>query len=175
MVVREPSERVRAAFQLDHFGEEEKIFVYESDTETWDKREGGGVQMTGISKYLSQLADEYNTDRKSFLFVVRHLLLPEDQLNDDQHSLIDSQGRGEEYGDRDQNVFPRLEEFLLESVGKRYESDKKSLVRVAIRKNNGKSLDELFCSELIAETYKVITPPIYIVYILLLIFYYLYL
>eukprot|EP01104_Vermistella_antarctica_P016835 TRINITY_DN5839_c0_g1_i1.p1 TRINITY_DN5839_c0_g1~~TRINITY_DN5839_c0_g1_i1.p1 ORF type:complete len:458 (+),score=87.13 TRINITY_DN5839_c0_g1_i1:167-1540(+) len=61
MIVVRPSKRIREAYKVPDDCTEE-VFIYESDTETYDEREGGGVQMVPFRVWMEGLVEEYGND-----------------------------------------------------------------------------------------------------------------
>jgi len=136
IIVRDPPPEIRKIFQLDTNEEDlkEHVFIFESDTETQDKRQGGGTQLFPFKRWMKSCIPEYGD---SYLVVWRRLVRP-----DDYHVKTDLE------------TFPKLYEWLTSMYGRSYESSRKELVRSALHRNKDEDLTTIFCSELVAATMK---------------------
>jgi len=106
----------------------------ESDTVTLDGRVGGGVQLIPFLNWLISCAKEYGGDG---LGVVRRLHLPFRKFENDWTTN-----------------FPELLSFMKKMNGASYETSRRQLVRSVIKLNRSEDLASVFCSELVAATYK---------------------
>lgn len=129
-VVDPPRAIVQSLAIPDHW--DSRVFIFESDTETWDKREGGGVQLVCLKAYLADCFEYYGT---SFLFVWRKL-----QIN---HKQITNMWMD----------YPDLAEWMLKQKGKSYKTSKRELAGSALGMNLRQDVRRVFCSELIALAY----------------------
>jgi len=62
MVVVDPPPEVRLAFKIDATYEQdlkERVFIFESDTETQDKRAGGGTQLFPLRRWMECCVRDY--------------------------------------------------------------------------------------------------------------------
>jgi len=136
MIVRDPSPLVRKTYKIDQSEEDlkEKVFIFESDTETQDKRQGGGTQLFPFRRWMKCCVAEYGD---TYLVVWRKLNRPE------QLALA-----------RDLEVFPTIDDWLIKMYGIGYEHSRAQLVKSAIHKNKDEDLTTIFCSELVAATLK---------------------
>jgi hypothetical protein len=137
MIVVDPSPEVREVYKIDQYHEEdlkERVFIFESDTETQDKRAGGGTQLFPFRRWLQCCVKEY-TD--NYLVVWRSLRRPEHH-----------------HGKKDHEVFVDWDKFLISMAKRSYESSRCQLVFSALHSNKAEDLSTVFCSELVAASLK---------------------
>jgi hypothetical protein len=132
MVIRDPSEEVKKAYEVSEEDKDEKIFVFESDSETEQRsqKEGGGVQLISLKKWWKVTAEYYETNELVLVW-----------------RKIDNFELSEE-------IEKDLEKFLLGNAGKRYKFKISELVLSTVGKNKTEKTDTTFCSELVADTLK---------------------
>ena len=128
-VVDPPREVVEALAIPDHWNS--SVFIFESDTETWDERPGGGVQLVCLKAYLEDVYKEYGPE---FLFIWRSLVLP--------HALSDFWSH-----------YSNFSSWLIEQRGKGYKRSKKELAGSALGVNLRQDQRNVFCSEIVAMAY----------------------
>jgi len=137
LVVVDPPHEIREAYKIDATYEQdlkERVFIFESDTETQDKRTGGGTQLFPLRRWMECCVHDY-TD--NYLVVWRKLNRP-DHL----------------HGKADLEVFPAFHKFMLEMCKRSYEHSRCQLVFSAIHTNKKEDLSTIFCSELVAAAFK---------------------
>jgi hypothetical protein len=137
MIVVDPSPEVREIYKIDRFHEEdlkEKIFIFESDTDTQDKRVGGGTQMFPFRRWMEGCVKEYT---ENYLVVWRSLKRP-------THV----------HGKKDHEVFMDWDKFLISMAKRSYEHSRSQLAFSALHTNKAEDLSTVFCSELVAAAYK---------------------
>jgi hypothetical protein len=111
---------------------EDDLYMFESDSETFDKRHGGGVQLTPLKFWLYSYWEEY---KGKMLMVIRRLTVP--GTTGDHH--ID---------------YPDFEPFMLSLAGVSYEKSKHDLIGSVLKFNKQDDLSSVFCSELVAAAWK---------------------
>lgn len=131
-VVDPPREIVEALAIPDHW--DASVFIFEADTETWDEREGGGVQLVALKEYLIDIYEYYGP---SFLFIWRSIV-----INDGNAA------------DKFWENHPQFSNWLLTQRGKGYKTKKRELARSVIGTNRNQDIENLFCSELVALAYQ---------------------
>jgi len=136
LIIRNPSPNVRKIYKIDQNEEDikEKVFIFESDTETQDKRQGGGTQLFPFRRWMKNCIAEYGD---SYLVVWRSLKRPETM----KLAL-------------DLDLFPSIDEWLISMYGIGYERSRAQLVKSALHRNKDEDLTTIFCSELVAATLK---------------------
>eukprot|EP01121_Diplochlamys_sp_Union-15-3_P012731 TRINITY_DN3858_c0_g1_i4.p1 TRINITY_DN3858_c0_g1~~TRINITY_DN3858_c0_g1_i4.p1 ORF type:complete len:402 (+),score=57.29 TRINITY_DN3858_c0_g1_i4:62-1207(+) len=110
--------------------EDDNIYLFESDMSTFDKREGGGVQMVPLGWWLFDNEKYYG---KAMYIVIRRLCIPSNP----------------------ERKFPNFWEWMEKIAGTLYEVSKSELVRSVTKSNKIDNLATVFCSELITASYKV--------------------
>jgi len=137
IVVVDPSPAIREAYKIPDYYEtdlKERVFIYESDTETQDHRAGGGTQLFPLRRWMECCIRDY-TDQ--YLVVWRKLIPPETHK-----------------GKPDIETFPKFEKFMLDMCKRSYEHSRVQLMFSAIHTNKKEDLSTVFCSELVAASYK---------------------
>jgi len=137
LVVVDPPAEVREAYKIDATHEKdllERVFIFESDTETQDKRAGGGTQLFPLRRWMECCCHDY-TD--NYLVVWRKLKRPD-------HF----------HGKPDLELFPAFFKFMLEMSKRSYEHSRVQLMFSAIHTNKKEDLSTIFCSELVAASFK---------------------
>jgi len=137
IVVVDPPQEIREAYKIEATYEkdlQERVFIFESDTETQDKRTGGGTQLFPLRRWMECCVKDY-TD--NYLVVWRKLKRP-DHL----------------HGKADLEVFPAFHKFMLEMCKRSYEHSRCQLMFSAIHTNKKEDLSTIFCSELVAASFK---------------------
>ncbi len=129
LLIKNPSERVRRIYQLDP---NEQTFVLESDLDTLDERQSGGIQLVPIKKLMRAYEEFYGED---FLYVMRQLNMPY------RH-------------EKDCISFPELDDWLIAIHGAKYNDEKSEIVKSIFRMNQATNLKTFFCSEIVAATYQ---------------------
>jgi len=144
MLVRNPSpelvqmysiqlyQDMKKGADLDIDFEKDGVYVFESDSDTFDKREKGGVQLVPLRLWMHENSKLYGDE---MIMAVRHLNLPSRTGDDHQD-------------------FPKLEEFMRSVCGKSYEVHKKELYGSVHKLNKKDDLSSIFCSELVAASWK---------------------
>ncbi|KAL6073679.1 hypothetical protein QOT17_004677 [Balamuthia mandrillaris] len=141
LLIRHPSEEVKRLYDVEvyrdrgrEFGipenamDEDDMYLFESDTETLDSREGGGVQLVPLRFWMHDTADYYGFNP---VMVIRRLYLPNRS------------------GDNDVD-FPGLEPFLRSAARTLYKWDKKAMLGSVFAGNKVEKLETMFCSEAVA-------------------------
>jgi len=128
ILVVSPPPDIRKAYKIPD-DSPHKVFVYEADTETHDKRDGGGTQLVPFNVWLSGSFKEYGDN---FLVVVRHLQHPNLKTLD----------------------WEKLYKWMQTMTGVGYEVHRSDLVFSALHRNRSEDLTTVFCSELVAASYK---------------------
>jgi hypothetical protein len=121
MIIRDPSPAVREKYNLsDHH----HVFVLESETtgNTFDKRKGGGVQLSDYEKWI-----KWYSEMKIHLTVIRH-------INDSAISINKTQ----------EEMYPHLTEWILSIHNLGYETSKKELVKSVLAGNSQSNHDSFF-------------------------------
>jgi len=137
MVVVDPPPEVRLAFKIDATYEQdlkERVFIFESDTETQDKRAGGGTQLFPLRRWMECCVRDYT---ENYLVVWRKLKRPEAF-----------------FGKPDLVCFPNFYNFMIEMCKRSYEHSRVQLMFSAIHTNKKEDLSTIFCSELVAASFK---------------------
>jgi len=137
IIVVDPSPAIREAYKIDRFWEEdqkERVFIFESDTETQDKRTGGGTQLFPFRRWMKCCIEEYSPQ---YLVVWRKLKRPSHQLTIHDHEL-----------------FSDWEKYMLSMCKRSYEHSRAQLVKSALHRNKDEDLSTIFCSELVAASFK---------------------
>jgi len=109
--------------------EDDNIYIFESDMATFDKRQGGGVQLVPLNWWLFDNEKYYGSRMYT---VVRMLVSPNNQSKN----------------------FPELEEWLFSMAQTLYETKKADLMKSVMKANRTEDLSTVFCSELVAATFK---------------------
>eukprot|EP01103_Thecamoeba_quadrilineata_P003857 TRINITY_DN13595_c0_g1_i1.p1 TRINITY_DN13595_c0_g1~~TRINITY_DN13595_c0_g1_i1.p1 ORF type:complete len:428 (-),score=57.01 TRINITY_DN13595_c0_g1_i1:23-1270(-) len=130
IIIRDPSPEVRQKYDLE---DHHHVFVLESETSgnTFDKRAGGGVQLSDYEKWIRW----YCGDMPIHLTVIRH-------INDSAYSSNQTQ----------EQMYPRLTEWLCSIQYKSYETSKSEMVKSLFAANRNMSTETFFCSEVVAAT-----------------------
>eukprot|EP01012_Entosiphon_sulcatum_P008439 TRINITY_DN14577_c0_g1_i1.p1 TRINITY_DN14577_c0_g1~~TRINITY_DN14577_c0_g1_i1.p1 ORF type:complete len:293 (+),score=44.73 TRINITY_DN14577_c0_g1_i1:41-919(+) len=134
MVVREPPLEILQLYDIAAKPDPYGLYVFESDTETEDQRQGGGVQLLSLTAWIDDLKDYY----KDFFFLSwRRLTLrpPHPAAGDPIRRAVS---------------FPKFLQVLRDAHGRSYETKKPQLVAAVIRRNTTEDLSSIFCSELVA-------------------------
>eukprot|EP00761_Pharyngomonas_kirbyi_P009858 gb/GECH01009876.1/.p1 GENE.gb/GECH01009876.1/~~gb/GECH01009876.1/.p1 ORF type:complete len:476 (+),score=101.76 gb/GECH01009876.1/:1-1428(+) len=129
MIVVDPPQSIRDKYILP---ENESVFIFESDSETYDERKGAGVQLIPFRFWLM----DYTNDDPNQFTVIRQLLLPD---------RLKKQSPWE--------TFPNLEAKMLNLHGTSYEKRALDMVRSIRRRNVNNDYSTVFCSELVASCY----------------------
>ncbi|KAF0975192.1 hypothetical protein FDP41_005945 [Naegleria fowleri] len=108
------------------------IYVVESETDTVDNKEGGGIQFVELRQWLLDYLKRDPTD----LCVLRRLTVPG---SNNDGSLQDS--------------FSNLTPYLYEAHTKKYETPKSELLKCVIKRNTARNDSNVFCSEFVAECF----------------------
>jgi len=137
LIVVDPSPEVRDVYKIEgpFFDSDlkEKVFIFESDTETQDKRAGGGTQMFPLRRWIQNCMKE----SEDYLIVWRSLRRPE---------LVK--------GKKDNELWIDWDKFLLSMAKRPYEHSRAQLAFSALHHNKAEDLTTIFCSELVAAAYK---------------------
>jgi len=107
----------------------DEIYIFDTDSETFDQRKGGGTQLIPFRYYLSKSWDEYKGNME---IKVRKLVIP-------------------------QNIklpLENLEEYAFQEKGKSFEFRKANLVKSFLGVHTDEDLSRLFCSELTISCYR---------------------
>jgi hypothetical protein len=126
MLIKNPSERLRRAYNIPE--DAGQVFVFEVESETIDRREGGGVQLTELRYWME---DYYKNDPRDFC-AIRRLHLPNDE------------------SDKKVRDISKIEDWMIGLKDSKYEQHKFDLVKCIFKKNKKSDTSSLFCSEIIA-------------------------
>ena len=134
LVVCDPSEDIKKAHEVSQEDMNERVFVFESDSETELRttKQGGGVQLISLRKWWKVTKDYYKTE--DIVLVWRKL----------------------ENFKMTKEINEKFDKFLLENAGKHYKFNVGELVLSTVGKNKKEKLESTFCSELVADSLKML-------------------
>lgn len=139
---------------MEHLESGCPVWLLEADPEYVDFVRGGklghtgGVQLVPLDNYVENLEEWY---QGKHVVAVRHLIMPGDK---DRNQPVHGPLAPEEQKNTWEINFPGLQRWLMKHGDNAYESSSWSLFRASIKNNkNYKKIDELFCSELVAQCY----------------------
>eukprot|EP00996_Jenningsia_fusiforme_P001495 NODE_2375_length_1215_cov_134.885077_g2167_i0.p1 GENE.NODE_2375_length_1215_cov_134.885077_g2167_i0~~NODE_2375_length_1215_cov_134.885077_g2167_i0.p1 ORF type:complete len:300 (-),score=44.85 NODE_2375_length_1215_cov_134.885077_g2167_i0:168-1067(-) len=121
------------------------LYVFESDTETVDGREGGGVQLLPLRHWVLDAKSYYSR----FFFLCHRSLRTGDGDGGDGGGAGAGSGAGGS-GLRTVDAYPGLIQCLRSAHGRLYEHRKPELVKSVVQGNSDQDLTTIFCSELVA-------------------------
>jgi len=131
LIVKDPRKAVRDLYKLP---DNERVFVFESDSVTVDNRKGGGVQMVPLGEWLKIGLEDCKQDGRCMIRPMRN-----------GEERMDVQ-------DWDGGLAP-LERFMLEVHGSGYEKHVMQLIASIRKLNKEEDLSTIFCSELVAAAW----------------------
>jgi len=130
-VVKDPTPALKSTFNCTD--PNERLWVWESDTVTFDERKGGGVQLVPLRKWLEIGIEDTKVDGNCFIRRLKNY-----------------------HTDRsDWSKLYELECFMLSMKGLKYEVNKAQLLSSVTKANRTEDLSSVFCSELVAASLKV--------------------
>jgi len=132
VIIKDPNPILRNAFNCAD--KNERLWVWESDTVTFDERKGGGVQLVPLKKWLEIGIDDTKVDGNCFIRRIKNSHLPDRS---------------------DWSKLQEVENFMLSMKGMKYEVSKTQLLSSVTKFNKAEDLSSVFCSELVAATLKV--------------------
>ncbi|KAL6048237.1 DUF4261 domain-containing protein [Balamuthia mandrillaris] len=143
ILIRNPSDNIKKLYNVEQYVakaeayglsdiQNDEVYLFESDTETMDQREGGGVQLLPFRLWLRDTMEYYGVDP---VMAVRMLVVPD--ITDDNST-----------------DYPELEKFIEEIAFRGYKVPKRQLIGSVHKRNKVEDLSSVFCSELVAATLK---------------------
>ena len=138
VVVKDPPEAILELYGLHDNRDANGLYVFESDSETEDGREGGGVQLLPLRNWVIEMKRYYAVERSDRFFLVWRRL----QWNDHDPSP------------RSASEFEGLLTVLEQAQGKSYEQNRLQLAGCTVHMNQTEDLSSVFCSELVAWAYE---------------------
>ena len=133
MIIRNPDMNLLLHYGVNHDVASDPsscVYVVESETDTLDNREGGGVQIVEFRQWVNHVLSE----GKNELFVVRHLKFHESSKDEKM-----------------EHQFPNLANHLIQVRFRQFEVHPLELLKVIFKKNKKKDETSLFCSEFVAS------------------------
>ena len=137
IIVRNPPQELLDLYnvQVDKSSKYSTVFVAESETDTVDNKEGGGIQLVEFKRWFMDYLNRDPTD----LCCLRRLKIPS----------IENRSKDEVISE----TFPNLVDYLKVAHTKKYETSKSELVKCVIKRNKKSDDSNVFCSEFVAECY----------------------
>ncbi|EFC41131.1 predicted protein [Naegleria gruberi] len=137
VIIRNPPKEVLDAYnvKVDHSSHYSTVFVAESETDTVDNKEGGGIQLVELRRWFL----DYLTRDPTDLCCLRRLNIPSMGERPKEENITEH--------------FPSLVEYLKRCTTKKYETSKSELLKCVIKRNTQSNDSNVFCSEFVAECY----------------------
>ncbi|EFC41277.1 predicted protein [Naegleria gruberi] len=137
IIIRNPPKELLELYkvQVDASSRFSTVFVAESETDTVDNKEGGGIQLVELRKWFMDYLERDPTD----LCCLRRLNIPSMDNRPKDENIVDQ--------------FPTLVDYLKISIDKKYETSKSELLKCVIKRNTQSNDANVFCSEFVAECY----------------------
>ncbi|EFC36033.1 predicted protein [Naegleria gruberi] len=137
IIIRNPPKELLELYkvQVDASSRFSTVFVAESETDTVDNKEGGGIQLVELRRWFMDYLERDPTD----LCCLRRLNIPSMDNRPKDENIVDQ--------------FPTLVDYLKISIDKKYETSKSELLKCVIKRNTQSNDANVFCSEFVAECY----------------------
>ena len=132
IIIVNPSQRVKELYQLTN--STSNVFVLDSDFTTFDKRFGGGVQMTEVTQFFYKYFNDWDEHN---LTVIRRLI-PTTIVNSGTSTL---------------EVREDIEDWLVSIHNRPYQQRFLEMILSISRNNESNTNNSFFCSELVAQAY----------------------
>uniref|UniRef100_A0A7S4GHL5 Uncharacterized protein n=1 Tax=Eutreptiella gymnastica TaxID=73025 RepID=A0A7S4GHL5_9EUGL len=142
LVIRDPPNDILKLYGLENETDPDGLYVFESDSETEDGREGGGVQMRPLRKWVVEMKRYYAVERQARFFLAWRRMVwkaPPGCPSLQRRKTCE---------------FPDFIKVLHEAHGKSYEKKPVQMVASTVHLNQKEDLSSVFCSELVAWSYK---------------------